>query len=163
MNKPKKAPAQNDGYERVISENRRARFDYDILDTLECGIMLQGSEVKSLRNGKCNLEDAYGRMRGSEVWLMQCEIPEYIEANRFNHDPKRPRKLLLHRREINKVADKAYQTGHTLVPLKMYFRNGRAKLLLGIGKGRKGYDKREVLKKREATRQLAREIKRYRN
>lgn len=163
MTTKKKTKPDADGIERVVSENRKARFDYEILDTLECGLMLVGSEVKSLRNGKCNLEEAYARMNRGEVFLMQCEIPEYVEANRFNHDPKRARKLLLHRREINKVADKAYQTGHTLVPLKIYFKNGRAKVLLGIGKGRKTYDKREVVKNREVKRHIDREMKRYKN
>ncbi len=148
--------------ERVVTTNRRAKFEYDILDTLECGVVLVGSEVKSLRNGKCLIDDAYGRMKQGEVWLMGADIPEYLEANRFNHDPKRPRKLLLHRREINKVALKAYETGHTLVPLKVYFKNGRAKLLLGIGKGRKMHDKREVMKKRTAQREMDRVMKQHR-
>jgi SsrA-binding protein len=108
-----------------------------VLDTIECGIMLVGSEVKSLRNGRVSLEEAYGRMRGDEVWLIGCDIQEYSQANRFNHQPRRARKLLLHRREIEKIAAKATQQGLTLVPLKMYFKRGLAKVLLGVGRGRK--------------------------
>lgn len=132
--------------ERTISDNRRARHEYEVLDTLECGIALLGSEVKSLRGGKVSMEEAYGRVQGEEVWLIGCEIPEYEKANRLNHIPKRPRKLLLHRREIKKFAGLAYEKGLTLVPLKMYFKDGRVKLLMGIGRGRKLHDKRQKLK-----------------
>jgi SsrA-binding protein len=125
-----------------------------VLDTLECGIALVGSEVKSLRAGAVSLEEAYGRLRDGEVWLVGCDIPEYFDANRFNHQPKRPRKLLLHRREIRHFADLARQKGLTLIPLKMYFKQGRAKVLLGLCKGKKAYDKREAMKKAEAQRQI---------
>ena len=121
--------------------------------------MLQGSEVKSLRAGKCSLDEAYGRMRDGEVWLVGCDIPEYEQANRMNHPPRRPRKLLLHRREIQKFASKAYETGLTLVPLKMYFKEGKAKLLLGICRGRKTHDKREKLKKESVRRDIQRVIR----
>ncbi len=140
----------------MIAENRRARHEYDILEKIECGIVLVGSEVKSLRQGTVSLAEAHGRMKAGEVWLVGCDIPEYVEANRFNHDPKRPRKLLLHRREIRKVAEKAYQKGLTLVPLKMYFKEGRAKVLLGICRGRKLHDKRQALKKASSQRELRR-------
>ena len=120
-----------------------------MLDTLECGIILVGSEVKSLRNGKVSLAEAYGRVRDGEVWLVGCDIAEYTEANRFNHDPRRPRKLLLHRREIKRFAAQAYEKGLTLVPLKMYFRKGRAKVLMGLCRGRQHHDKREAMKKAE--------------
>lgn len=119
-----------------------------------------GSEVKSLRNGKLSLEEAYGRVRGGEVWLIGCDIPEYVQANQFNHDPRRPRKLLLHRREILKFANRAYEQGLTLVPLKMYFKEGRAKVLLGLGRGRKLYDKREKLKKATSQREIERALRR---
>lgn len=158
--KAKAAPESSN--EKVVTVNRKAKHEYDILDSLEVGLMLRGSEVKSLRNGKCQLEEAYGRIKGGEVWLIGCDIPEYTEANRFNHDPTRPRKLLLHKQEIRKFAEKAYQSGHTLVPLKLYFKRGVAKLLLGIGKGRKLHDKREVLKKRTATRDIERAMRRGR-
>lgn len=131
-----------------------------MIDTLECGIALVGSEVKSLRNGKISLEEAYGRMKANEVWLIGCDIPEYVQANRFNHEPKRPRKLLLHRREIRKYAGKAYETGFTLVPLKMYFKRGKAKVLLGICKGRKLHDKREKLKKDTVKKDIQRAMRR---
>lgn len=146
--------------DRPITENRRARHDYEVIDTLECGLVLVGSEVKSLRNGQVSLEEAYGRITKNEVWLMGCEIREYVEANRFNHVPKRPRKLLMHRREVLKFAGKAFEKGLTLVPLKMYFKEGRAKVLLGVCRGRKTYDKREVLKKRDQQRDMQRALRR---
>ena len=140
--------------ERVIAENRKARHEYEIVDTLECGIALVGSEVKSLRAGKMSLDESYGRVDGSEVWLIGCDIPEYEKANRLNHQPKRPRKLLLHRREIKKFASLAYEKGLTLVPLRMYFKEGRVKVLMGIGRGRKLHDKREKLKAATARRDI---------
>jgi SsrA-binding protein len=140
--------------ERVVAENRKARHEYEILDSLECGIALVGSEVKSLRGGRMSLDEAYGRIDGDEVWLIGCDIPEYDKANRLNHQPKRPRKLLLHRREIRKFAGQAFDKGLTLVPRKMYFKNGRVKLLLGIGRGRKAHDKREKLKAATARREI---------
>jgi SsrA-binding protein len=139
--------------ERVVAENRKARHDYEILDTLECGIALVGSEVKSLRSGRMSLDEAYGRVDGDEVWLLGCDIPEYAQANRLNHKPKRPRKLLMHRREIRSFAGQAFQKGLTLVPLKMYFKNGRVKLLLGVGRGRQAHDKRQKLKAATARRE----------
>ena len=129
------------------------------MDTLECGIALVGSEVKSLRNGKVSLDEAYGRVRGNEVWLIGCDIAEYAQANVMNHDPRRARKLLLHRREIRKFAARAYERGLTLVPLKMYFKGGRAKVLMGVGRGRKLYDKREKLKKETINRDIARAMR----
>ncbi|MDO5552965.1 MAG: SsrA-binding protein SmpB [Planctomycetia bacterium] len=140
--------------ERVVSENRKARHDYNVLETLECGIALVGSEVKSLRCGTVSLAEAYGRVRNGEVWLVNCDIPEYTEANRFNHRPKRDRKLLLHRREILRFANRAKEKGLTLVPLKLYFSGGRAKLLLGLCKGKQDYDKRESKKKADTERGL---------
>lgn len=139
--------------------NRRARHEYEVLETLECGIALVGSEVKSLRNGKLSLEEAHGRVKNGEVWLVGCDIAEYVEANRMNHDPQRRRKLLLHRREIKKFASKAFEQGLTLVPLKMYFKQGRAKVLMGICRGRKRYDKRETMKKRSMQRDIQRQMR----
>lgn len=130
-----------------------------MIETLECGIALVGSEVKSLRNGKVSLDEAYGRMKSGEVWLVGCDIPEYTEANRFNHEPRRSRKLLLHRREISKFASKAYMQGLTLVPLKMYFKNGRAKVLLGVCRGRKLHDKRDKLKTDAVRRDIQRAMR----
>lgn len=152
-----KPPAKKAGEkpaERVVAENRRARHEYEILDTLECGIVLVGSEVKSLRSGRMSLEEAYGRVDGDEVWLIGCDIPEYEKANQLNHRPKRPRKLLLHRREIRKFAAQAFEKTLTLVPLKMYFKNGRVKVLVGVGRGRKAHDKREKLKAASAKRDI---------
>ncbi len=146
----------------MITDNRKARHDFEVLDTLECGIVLVGSEVKSLRNGKISLSESYGRVREGEVWLLGCDIPEYSEANQFNHVPKRPRKLLMHRREIKKFAGQAFEKGLTLVPLKMYFKEGRAKLLLGLCRGKQKHDKRESLKKADAKRDIARAMMRRR-
>jgi SsrA-binding protein len=149
-----KGQAADAGQERVVAENRKARHDYEILETLECGIALVGSEVKSLRAGRMSLDDAYGRVEGNEVWLLGCDIPEYDKANQLNHRPKRPRKLLLHRREIRRFAGQAFDKGLTLVPLKLYFKNGRVKVLLGVGRGRKAHDKREKLKAASARRDM---------
>jgi len=149
-----RAGADDKPAERVVAENRRARHEYEIVDTLECGIALVGSEVKSLRAGKMSLDEAYGRVDHDEVWLIGCDIPEYEKANQLNHQPKRPRKLLLHRREIRRFAGQALEKGLTLVPLKMYFKNGRVKLLMGIGRGRKLHDKRQKLKADTARRDI---------
>jgi len=144
--KKKKKVAENPN-ERVISENRKARHDYTILDTLECGIVLVGSEVKSLRDGSVSLAEAYGRIIEGEVWLIGADIPEYREANRFNHKPKRPRKLLMHRREYRRFAMRAYEKGLTLVPLRLYFnKDGLAKILMGLCKGKQLHDKRAAAK-----------------
>src|SRR4029077_13546716 len=130
-----------------ICRNRRALHDYAIIDTIECGIVLVGTEVKTLRDGHANLEDAYGRIDdNSEVWLIGAEIPEYAFGNRQNHKPKRTRKLLLHKREIERVAGKASEKGLTLVPLRMYFKDGKAKVELAAAKGKQTHDKRESLK-----------------
>lgn len=146
--------------ERSISNNRRARFEYEVLDTLECGIVLVGSEVKSLRGGKMSLEEAFGRVKDDELWLMNCEIPEYKEASLLNHQPKRPRKLLLHRREVHKFAARASEQGLTLIPLKFYFSKGRVKVLMGLCKGKKKHDKRETIKKRDSQRDIGRAMRR---
>ena len=152
----------DDPNERLIALNRKARHEYEVLETLECGIMLVGSEVKSLRNGRLSLDEAYGRMDKDEVWLMGCDIAEYTFANRQNHDPRRRRKLLLHRREIKKFASRAYERNVTLVPLKMYFKGGRAKVLLGLCRGKRMFDKRETLKKRDVDRDIARAMRKSR-
>lgn len=144
----------------MIALNRAAKHEYEVLDSLECGVVLVGSEVKSLRRGKVSVDEAYGRIKGNEVWLINCDIPEYLEASRFNHEPKRPRKLLLHRREIRKFASKAYEKGLTLVPLKLYFKEGKVKVLLGICKGKKLFDKRETMKKATMQREIDRALRR---
>jgi len=158
MGKSKKAKnqakQQANANERTVAENRKARYDYHVLDSLECGIVLVGSEVKSLRNGTVAISEAYGKVKNGEVWLVNCDIPEYAEANRFNHKPKRERKLLLHRREIQRFAMRAYEKGLTLVPLKMYFKEGKAKVLLGLCKGKQDFDKRAAKKEAESNRGL---------
>ena len=148
--------------ESLICQNRRAKHEYEVLDTLECGMVLVGSEVKSLRNGKVVLDDAYGRIKDRELFLVGCEIPEYKQANQFNHEPKRVRKLLLHRREVKKFAGKAFERGFTLVPLKMYFKNGRAKVLMALCKGRQLHDKRDKLKTQTIKRDIDRAMRRDR-
>lgn len=139
-----------------ICRNRRALHDYEIVESIECGIVLVGTEVKSLRDGHANLEDAYGRIDSDEVWLIGAEIPEYLYGNRLNHKPKRARKLLLHRREIAKFALKADEKGLTLVPLRMYFKEGKAKVELAVARGKQMHDKRQSLKKADAKRDIDR-------
>ena len=158
--KKKKKAASVDPNEKVVTQNRKARHNYTVLDTLECGMVLVGSEVKSLRAGKASLEEGYAKVRDGEVWLLGCDIQEYVEANRFNHDPKRPRKLLLHRQEIAKFALPALQGGLTLIPLKLYFRDGKAKVLLGLCRGKQKQDKRETLRKKEDRREIQQAMRR---
>ncbi len=141
---------------KIICRNRRAFHEYLIEDTLECGIVLTGTEVKSLREGAGGLEDAYAKIEDDEVWLIGSDIPEYSMGNRMNHKPKRPRKLLMHRREIEKFAGKASQRGFTLVPLKMYFKDGRAKVELAVARGKQLHDKRQAAKKADAQKEIRR-------
>ena len=143
---------------RVICRNKRAYHEYEIQDRLECGVVLTGTEVKSLRDGSANLEDAYAKLDGGEVWLIGSDIPEYSMGNRMNHKPKRPRKLLLHRQEINKFAGKASERGFTLVPLRLYFKDGRAKVELAVARGKQLYDKRQAQKKADAQREIRRAL-----
>ena len=156
--KKKKKPTA-DPNQKMVADNRRARHKFEILESLECGIVLVGSEVKSLRDGKLSLAESYGRVTNGEVWLMGADIPVYPQANRMNHDPKRPRKLLLHQSEIDKFANLAHEKGLTLVPLKLYFIKGRAKLLLGLCRGKKLHDKRESMKKADSQRQIQRAMR----
>ena len=158
--KKKRSSAKADDGSRNISENRKARHRFEILDTMECGLALVGAEVKSLRNGKLSLDESYARVRDGEVWLLVADIPEYTQGNLWNHDPKRPRKLLLHRQEIRKFANKAHENGLTLVPLRMYFNaRGIAKLSLGLCRGRKLHDKRDALREADNKRHLGRAIR----
>jgi len=144
----------------VVARNRRARHEYDLLEKVEAGIVLTGTEVKSLRNGRSSLEEAYASVDNGEVWLYGCDIPEYLQANQLNHKPKRPRKLLLNRREIDKLHSKGTEKGLTLVPLQLYFKRGLAKVELCIARGRKAYDKREALKSQDARRDIERAMRR---
>lgn len=144
----------------TVITNRKARHDFHILESMEAGISLQGSEVKSLRLGKANLRDSYGRVENGEVILYNMHISPYEKASYFNHEPKRPRKLLLHKREISKLIGAVREKGHTLVPLKVYFNaNGLAKVELALAKGKRIYDKRETIARRDAQRELARVVK----
>ena len=147
---------------KIICQNKRARHEYFIEDSIECGLMLCGPEVKSLRDGKANLADSYASVERSEVWLNNFHINPYSPAQQFNLHPTRKRKLLLNRREINKLIGRAQEKGYTLVPLKVYFKNGIAKVELSIGKAKKLHDKRDSIKKREATREIDKAMKRGR-
>jgi len=146
---------------KLVSENRKARFRFEVLDTLECGIQLTGSEVKSLRDGKLSLDEAYARVKDGEVWLVGADIAEYPQATLWNHPPKRPRKLLMRGEEQQKFAGKAHEKGLTLVPLKVYFNaRGLAKVLLGLCRGKKLHDKRETMKKADSRREIDRAMRR---
>ena len=144
---------------KIVCRNKRAFHEYNVFDTIECGIALTGTEVKSLRDGIASLEDAYAKIISGEVWLIGSDIPEYAMGNRLNHKPKRQRKLLLHRREIAKFAGKASERGYTLIPLKLYFKGGRAKVELAVARGKQFHDKREDQKKAEAQREIRRAMK----
>jgi SsrA-binding protein len=142
---------------KVVAENRKARFNYAIEDTVEAGIVLTGTEVKSIRGGKTTIAESYADAKDGEIWLVNANIPEYLQANRFNHEPKRLRKLLLHKKEINRLAGAIEREGMTLIPLKMYFNErGRIKLQLGLAKGKKLHDKRDTEKKRDWEREKGR-------
>jgi SsrA-binding protein len=146
---------------RLVADNRKASFRFEILETIECGVMLRGTEVKSLRGGKVSLEEAYARIKDGALWLVDCDIPPYPQASVWNHEPKRLRKLLLHKREFLKFAGRAQQKGLTMVPLKLYFNErGIAKVLVGLCKGKKLHDKRESIKKREVDREVQRAMRR---
>jgi SsrA-binding protein len=142
---------------KVVADNRKARFNYEIGETYEAGIVLTGSEVKSLRAGKATIAESYADARGGEIWLINSNIPEYLQAHRYNHAPKRPRKLLLHQRQINKLAGAVEREGMTIVPLRIYFNDkGRAKIAIALGRGKKLHDKRDTLKKRSWERERGR-------
>jgi SsrA-binding protein len=142
---------------KVVADNRRARFDYEIIDTFEAGIELKGPEVKSLREGRANIGESYASVSNGELYLVNAYVPEYRQANRFNHETRRPRKLLLHRRQIDKLAGGVLREGLTVVPLRIYFNErGRAKVGIALAKGRKLHDKRETIKERSWNREKAR-------
>ncbi len=148
---------KTDDGRKVVADNRKARHNYEIAEVYEAGIALQGSEVKSLRNGKAMIAESYASSEGGEIWLINSNIPEYTQANRFNHEPKRPRKLLLRKKEMAKLMIAIEREGMTMVPLELYFNaKGRAKVKLAIAKGRKLHDKREVDKKRDWDREKGR-------
>lgn len=144
-----------------MAQNKKARHDYSIESTYEAGIVLTGTEIKSIRDKRVNLRDGFAQVRNGEVWLMNVHISPYDQGNQFNHDPLRNRKLLLHKKEIKRLSGELGTKGITLVPLKMYIKNGYAKVLLGVGKGKHEYDKRETLKRKEQNLQIERVMKRY--
>lgn len=146
---------------KVITKNRRARHEYKIEETLEAGLALQGTEVKSLREGQANLQEAFIAPQRGEMYLLNCHISPYSHATHFNHEPLRPRKLLMHRREIAKWAKAAQQKGYTIVPLQLYFKGGRAKVEIGLGRGKKFYDKRADIAERDSKRRLQQTMKRF--
>ena len=139
--------------------NRKARFDYEIEDEYEAGIVLKGTEIKSIRNGKANIKDSYAIIKNNELYLLNSNVSIYEEGNRFNHEETRTRKLLMHKREILKLKDKIEKEGYTLIPLRMYFKGSRLKVLIGLAKGKKNYDKREAIKKRDTEREMQKIIK----
>lgn len=139
--------------------NKKAKFDYFIEEEYEAGIVLTGTEIKSIRKGSANLKDSYAIIKNNEIFLLNMFISQYNEGNRFNHDENRTRKLLLHKKEIQKIKKALEIEGYTLIPLKLYFKNGKAKILLGIGKGKKNYDKRETIKKRDQEREIRKMVK----
>lgn len=145
-----------DSSERVVAQNRRASHDYFILETFEAGIVLTGTEVKSLRAGKASLSEAYATVQNDEAFVIQLHIPPYEQGNRWNTDPVRSRKLLLHRRQIDRLREAIAEKGQTIIPLRLYFTRGRAKLLIGIGKGKKLYDKRASMAEKDARREMDR-------
>jgi SsrA-binding protein len=144
---------------KIICKNKKARFNFHIEDTFETGISLLGSEVKSLRGGKVDLSDAHGKIKGGEIFLVSANIAPYEQANRQNHEPIRDRKLLLHKREIKKLVGKVTERGFSLIPLKLYFRNGKVKVELALAKGKRAFDKREAIKKKDQRREMERLVK----
>lgn len=151
----------SNGY-KILTDNRKARYLYEILDTYEAGIELKGTEVKSIRAGRSNLQDGYALLRDGEVWLINVHISPYENTgNFFNHDPRRTRKLLLHRQEINKLIGQVEQKGLTLVPLKMYLKRGRVKVMIGLARGKKLHDKRETIRRRDDARSMQRALKQF--
>ncbi len=156
------APGKKKSTGKFIAENRKARFDYEIKEVFEAGIMLKGTEVKSLRNGEANIAESYASYEDGELWLINSYVPEYLEANKFNHEPRRRRKLLLHAKEIVKLANGVNREGMTIVPLKLYFnQQGRAKLEIALAKGKNVADKRQTAKTRDWNREKARVLKEH--
>ena len=149
--------------ERDIAVNRRARHNYHIEETVEGGLVLTGTEVKALRAGRASLQEAFARVERGEVWLYHMHIPPYEAGNIFNHDPLRTRKVLLHRREVSRLLEKAQQKGYTLIPMRLYFKRGLAKVELAVARGKREYDKRETIARREAQREIERAVRRRRD
>lgn len=165
MKKNAAAPVERDAKRavKVIADNRRARHEYEIIEVFEAGIELQGTEVKSMRNGKANLTDAFARIEDGELWLYHCHIAPYDHGNRFNHEPLRKRRLLMHRIQIMKLKQKVQEKGLTLIPLKLFFKGNWAKVDLAVVRGKQLYDKRAAITKRDTKRQIDRVVKELRN
>ena len=159
MSQESDAGSKQAGGEKLITSNRKAHHDYHILETMEAGIVLQGTEVKSLRAGRANLKDSWVDIRDGQMFLVGMHISPYEAANRFNHAPERERKLLMHRREITRIAQKAREKSLTVVPLKLYFKNGKAKALIAMVKGKRAYDKRDAMAERDNKREVDRALK----
>jgi SsrA-binding protein len=145
--------------QKIVAENRRARFDYEIVETIQAGMVLTGTEVKSLRNNKVTIGESYASVEDGELWLINSHVPEFLEANRFNHEPRRRRKLLVKRRQIERFQRSVSREGMTIVPLRLYFEKGRAKLDIALAKGRKSHDKRHAIKERDWNRDKARMVR----
>jgi SsrA-binding protein len=153
------APAKSQQGVKVVAVNRRAWHDYFIDDRIEAGLVLTGTEIKSIREGRINLRDAYARIEDGEAWLLNAHIAPYEQGNRYNHDPRRPRKLLLHKDEIASLLGRVQQRGYTLIPLQLYLKRGLAKVELGLARGKRQYDKREAIARRDAQREIERHIR----
>lgn len=151
--------AQNTGNIKVVYNNKRANFDYELLERFEAGLVLTGTEIKSVRGNMVSLQQSYVQARGDELWLLEANIAQYVHGNRENHDPKRPRKLLLHRREINRILTNLAQKGLTVVPTRLYLKDGRAKVEIALARGKRKFDKREDMARRDADRQVERALR----
>jgi SsrA-binding protein len=161
--KPSKKTGKKDGSgEHIVAQNRAASYNYHLLEKMEAGMVLTGTEVKSLRAGKANLREAYAEVRGNNVWLVNCHIPQYLPGGPFNHEPLSRRRLLLHKQEILKLAGKTQQKGLTLVPLKIYFRDGIAKCELALARGKKEWDRRQTEREKESRREMDAAMYKYR-
>lgn len=147
------------GQGKVLAQNRKASYDFSILDTVEAGIVLQGTEIKSIRAGRINLKDGYAKIQNGEIYLHNVHISPYEQGNQFNHDPLRTRKLLMHKKQIMRLLGETKSSGNTLIPLKVYLKDGYAKVLIGLAKGKKKYDKREDLKRKDQKRELDRALR----
>ncbi|MET9932343.1 MULTISPECIES: SsrA-binding protein SmpB [unclassified Streptomyces] len=156
--KPAKKNQDKAPERKLVAQNKKARHDYLVIDTYECGVVLMGTEVKSLRMGRASLVDGFVQIDGGEAWLHNVHVPEYMQGSWTNHSAKRKRKLLLHREEIDKLEAKSQETGHTIVPLALYFLNGRVKVEIALAKGKKEYDKRQTLREKQDTRETSRAI-----
>lgn len=161
MSKPKNSKQFDPAEDRVVARNRRARHEYELIDELDCGVMLRGSEVKSIRDNKISIEEAYVRVENGELWLIGCDIAEYPQSSWLNHEPRRTRKLLVHKRELQKVAMRSEDRGLTIVPLEVYLQRGLVKVKIAVAKGRKLHDKREKMKAQSDAREIQQAMRKH--